>query len=130
MRRRRTSPRREIVGCYNHGAMNRMPRTHILIASVCIGVAVFLGGLGRAQDAKPATPPQDDLQSRVEDLADYLAHLIQEGNLAKAVVFDLVGPKGLRAPFGSWMADQISKTVAQRHPELQVIDRSTITPLL
>ncbi len=91
---------------------------------------MFLAGLGRTQDVKPPTPPQDDLQSRVEDLADYLAGFIQMGNPGKAVFFDLVGPKGLRAPFGNWMADQISTTVAQRHPDIQVIDRSTISPLL
>jgi len=81
------------------------------------------------QDAKPATPAQDDLQSRVEDLADYIAPFVQEGT-GKVVVFDLVGPKGLRAPFGNWLADQISTTIAQRYPALQVIDRSTINSLL
>ncbi len=110
--------------------MVRMLRTNVLVTILCIGLAVFLVSRGRAQDAKPATPSQDDLQSRVEDLADYLAHFIQEGNSGKAVVFDLVGPKGLRAPFGNWMADQISTTVAQRHPELQIVDRSAIGPLL
>src|SRR6267143_5224115 len=102
----------------------------VLVTNLCIGFAIFLGGRGTAQDVKAATPPQDDLQSRVEDLGDYLARFIQEGNPGKAVVFDLVGPKGLRAPFGSWMADQISTTVVQRHLDLQVIDRSTISPLL
>ena len=102
----------------------------VLVTNLCIGFAIFLGGRGTAQDVKAATPAQDDLQSRIEDLGDYLARFIQEGNPGKAVVFDLVGAKGLRAPFGSWMADQISTTVAQRHPELQVIDRSTISWLL
>jgi len=74
-------------------------------------------------------PAQDDLQSRVEDLADYIAPFVQEGT-GKVVVFDFVGPKGLRAPFGKWLADQISATIAQRYSALQVIDRSTISSLL
>ena len=124
------SPRRETVGCYNRGAMNRILRANILITTLCIGIAASLGSLGSTQDVKPPPPPQDDLQSRVEDLADFFAPFIQEGNTGKAVFFDLVGPKGLRAPFGNWLADQISASVARRYPTLNVIDRSTIGPLL
>jgi len=109
--------------------MTRKLRTDVLVATLCMGVALFGVGRGRSQDAKPATPAQDDLQSRVEDLADYIAPFVQEGT-GKVVVFDLVGPKGLRAPFGNWLADQISTTIAQRYPALQVIDRSTINSLL
>jgi hypothetical protein len=110
--------------------MNRILRANILITTLSIGIAASLGGLGKTQDVKPAPPPQDDLQSRVEDLADFFAPFIQEGNTGKAVFFDLVGPKGLRAPFGNWLADQISTSITRRYPALHVIDRSTISSLL
>jgi hypothetical protein len=109
--------------------MTRKLRADVLVATLCMGVALFGVSRGRSQDAKPATPAQDDLQSRVEDLADYIGPFVQEGT-GKVIVFDLVGPKGLRAPFGNWLADQISTTIAQRYPTLQVIDRSTINLLL
>ena len=110
--------------------MIRMMRRNVLITTLCIGVSVFLVGRAWAQDIKPETPPKDDLQSRVEDLADFFVPFIQEGNPGKVVFFDLVGPKGLRAPFGNWLADQISTSVARRYPTLQVIDRSTISSIL
>src|SRR6267143_401171 len=109
--------------------MNRILRPDILMTTLCIGVAVSLVSLARTQPVKPVTPPHDDLQSRVEDLADFFVPFIQEGNPGKAVFFDLVGPKGLRAPFGNWLADQISTNIARRYPTLHVIDRSTIGPL-
>lgn len=116
-------------GCYNRATMNRKLHTDVLVATLCMGIALFGVSRGRSQDAKSATPTQDDLQSRVEDLADYIAPFAQEGT-GKVIVFDLVGPKGLRAPFGNWLADQISATIAQRFPALQVIDRSTVNSLL
>src|SRR5260370_14730863 len=109
--------------------MSRKPRTDVLVVTLSIGVALFGVSRGRSQDVKSATPAQDELQSRVEDLADYIAPFVQEGT-GKVVVFDLVGPKELRAPFGNWLADHISTTIAQRYPALQVIDRSTIASLL
>ena len=123
-------PQRETAECYNRATMIRMMRRNVLITTLCIGVSVFLVGRAWAQDIKPETPPKDDLQSRVEDLADFFVPFIQEGNPGKVVFFDLVGPKGLRAPFGNWLADQISTSVARRYPTLQVIDRSTISSIL
>ena len=100
-----------------------------LIATLCVGVAVFLVSFGRTQEVKPTTSSQDDLQSRVEDLANFLGPFVQEGSPGKVVVFDLVGPEGLRAPFGNWLADQISTTLSQRYPAL-LINRSAISVLL
>ena len=90
---------------------------------------MLLASPATTQDTKAATP-DDQVQAKIEDLAERLGRSLQETHAKKVVVFDLVGPKGMRAPFGSWLADKVSAYLARRYPSLQVVDRSAIRPLL
>ncbi|MGA2483641.1 MAG: energy transducer TonB [Candidatus Acidiferrales bacterium] len=100
-----------------------------LTAAICAGVALLLASPATAQEDKTATP-DDQVEAKINDLAERVGHSLQKIHAKKILVFDLTGPEGMRAQFGSWLADQVSAYFARRYPELQMIDRSAIRPLL
>jgi TonB family protein len=107
----------------------RVLRFALLATTFCAELASLLASPAASQEIKAAAP-DDQVQAKIDDLAERLGRLLQEKHAEKVVVFDLTGPKDMRAPFGSWLADQVSTALARRYPALQVVDRSSIRPLL
>lgn len=101
----------------------------ILLALLCVGLTQSQPTPVIAQGVEPhAENPQ--IQAKIDSLAERLAKTLEEKHATKVIVFDPLGPAGLRGRFGSWFADEISSRLAKQHPPLQVIERDSIRPLL
>jgi TonB family protein len=72
-----------------------------------------------------AAPAQRDLSPK-ELLANRLVNGIAASGIRRVVVFDFTGPEGQLIPFGSWLTDEVSKSLAGRNIEVQVVDRSQL----
>jgi TonB family protein len=99
------------------------------VALLCAGLTPSQPTPLFAQGAEPAAEDAQ-IQAKLDSLAERLAKTLEEKHATKVIVFDLLGPQGLRAPFGSWLAGQISSRLAKQHLSLQVIERDSIRPLL
>jgi TonB family protein len=88
--------------------------------------AILLTGLtaftGNAQQAQPGSEQQAHI--RINVIVESLATQLIAAHKKKLVVFDLVLPETKPSPLGDWLADQISETLEQTHPELEIIPRS------
>jgi TonB family protein len=63
---------------------------------------------------------------QIAALAEKLALQFVAANKKKPFVFDLTLPGDLPSPLGEWLAGKISESLAQAHPELQVVPRSQL----
>jgi TonB family protein len=77
---------------------------------------------GKAQQFLPAAIDQP--QSQLAALAEQLGSQLLATNQKRPFILDLTLPNDARCPMGAWLADRISESLAQSHPELQVIPRS------
>ncbi len=88
--------------------------------------AILLAGLPAVssypQQAQPANEQQ--AHAKISAVAESLATQLIAAHKKKLVVFDLTLPETKPSPLGDWLADQISETLEQTHPELEVIPRS------
>jgi TonB family protein len=77
---------------------------------------------GTAQQLVPAATEQP--RAQIAALAERLGVQLLGANKKKPFILDLTLPNDLPCPLGAWLADRISESLAQTHPELEVIPRS------
>jgi TonB family protein len=77
---------------------------------------------GIAQQLLPAATEQPNAQMTA--LAERLAVQLLRANKKKPFILDLTLPNEIPCPLGAWLADRVSESLAQAHPELEVIPRS------
>jgi TonB family protein len=77
---------------------------------------------GAAQQLLPAATEQPNAQ--IAALAERLGVQLLAANKKKPFILDLALPNGFPCPLGAWLADKLSESLAQSHPELEVISRS------
>jgi TonB family protein len=77
---------------------------------------------GIAQQLLPAAAEQP--RAHIDALAERLGVQLLAADKKKPFILDLTLPNELECPLGAWLADRISESLAQTHPELQVIPRS------
>jgi TonB family protein len=93
----------------------------------CLIVAAF-GGDAAAQQSGPVTDEVSHAQ--IAALAERLAGQLLASKKPRPFILSLTLPGDVPAPpFGDWLADQISESLAQAHPELQVISRELANTL-
>ena len=61
--------------------------------------------------------------SGIAALADRLATQLDKEHKKKPFILDLTLPSDAPCPLGAWLSDRISESLADRHPEFEVIDR-------
>jgi TonB family protein len=76
---------------------------------------------GIAQQLLPAETEQP--RAQIAALAERLGIQLLAANKKKPFILDLTLPKETACPLGAWLADRISESLAQSHPELEVIPR-------
>lgn len=74
-----------------------------------------------AQQVLPV--PTEQPHAAIAALADRLGAQLLAANKKRPFILDLTLPNDLPCPLGVWLADRISESLAQAHPELQVVDR-------
>jgi len=77
---------------------------------------------GIAQQLLPAATEQPNAQ--ITALAERLGAQLLAANKKKPFILDLTLPNEIPCPLGAWLADRVSESLAQAHPELEVIPRS------
>ena len=77
---------------------------------------------GIAQQLLPAATEQPNAQ--ITALAERLGAQLLAANKKRPFILDLTLPNEGACPLGAWLADRISESLAQAHPELEVIPRS------
>src|SRR5260370_18031141 len=77
---------------------------------------------GIAQQPLPAATEQPNAQ--ITALAERLGSQLLAANKKKPFILDLTLPNEIPCPLGAWLADKLSESLAQAHPELEVIPRS------
>src|SRR5256885_6243895 len=88
---------------------------------VLLWMACACSFAGLAQQRPPVATEQPP--AAIAALAERLAAQLLVANKKKPFILDLSLPDDLPCPLGAWLADQISESLAQAHPELQVIAR-------
>lgn len=76
---------------------------------------------GIAQQLLPVATEQP--RAAIAALAERLGAQLLAANKKKPFVLDLTLPNDLPCPLGGWLADRISESLAQAHPELEVVNR-------
>lgn len=61
-----------------------------------------------------------------EVLAGRLANRLASSGIKRVIIFDFTGPEGQLIPFGSWLADAVSKSLAGRNEQVLILDRSQL----
>jgi TonB family protein len=97
--------------------LTKNPSFHFLALLV---LTAFLSPRVAAQ-SQPATPAVDPAISK---LAAKIAEPLQKANATKIVVADMSGPDGQTHPVGRWLAEQLSKSIHNDFPSLDLIARS------
>jgi TonB family protein len=82
-------------------------------------VVYALPGGTAGQQSLPDT--SDLSHPQIVALADRLAVQLLAANKKKPFILGLTLPGDVRCPLGDWLADRISESLAQAHPELEVI---------
>jgi TonB family protein len=77
---------------------------------------------GIAQQLLPAATERPNAQ--ITALAERLGSQLLAANKKKPFILDLTLPNEIPCPLGAWLADRVSESLAQAHPELEVIPRS------
>jgi TonB family protein len=94
---------------------------HAFLAVVLFMSAIF-GIETEAQSAEQAT------DSAITGLVESIAKPLKHANARKVIVFDFRGPNKQLHPVGKWLADQVSMTIRKEFPNIEVIDRSLLSP--
>ena len=94
---------------------------------VCIWIGTAFGFYATAQQPAPVTDEVSHAQ--IAALAERLASQLLAANKHRPFILGLTLPGDVPAPFGDWLADQISESLAQAHPELQVVPRELANTL-
>jgi TonB family protein len=89
---------------------------------VLVWVAWAFSARGAAQQLLPAAIEQPHAQ--IAALAERLGVQLLAANKKKPFILDLTLPNDVACPLGAWLADKLSESLAQSHPELEVIPRS------
>jgi TonB family protein len=76
---------------------------------------------GTAQQLLPAATEQP--RAAIAALAERLGKQLLAANKKKPFILDLNLPDDVPCPLGSWLADRISESLAQAHPELEIVAR-------
>jgi TonB family protein len=69
------------------------------------------------------TDPRELAHPQIAALAERLAVQLLAANKKKPFIFGLTLPGDMPCPLGEWLADKISESLAQAHPELEVVFR-------
>jgi TonB family protein len=77
------------------------------------------------KDPAAATPQP---HAEIAALAERLAVQLIAAEKKKPFILDLTLPGDTPCPLGTWLADRISESMAQGHPELEVVPRSLWNP--
>jgi TonB family protein len=85
-------------------------------------VASAFCALAIAQQLLPAATERPNAQ--ITALAERLGSQLLAANKKKPFILDLTLPNEIPCPLGAWLADRLSESLAQAHPELEVIPRS------
>jgi TonB family protein len=84
-------------------------------------VSVF-SARGTAQELLSAATEQP--RAAIAVLAERLGVQLLAANKKKPFILDLTLPNAVSCPLGAWLADKISESLAQSHPELDVVARN------
>lgn len=79
---------------------------------------------GRTAAQQLLTATTEESRPRIAALAERLAVQLLAAHKKRPFVLDLTLPGENPCPLGEWLADKISDSLAQTHPELEVIPRS------
>ena len=90
-------------------------------------IGAACGGYAVAQRSAPV--PDEVSRAQIAALAERLAIQLLAAKKHKPFILGLTLPGDVPAPFGEWLADQISESLAQAHPELQVVPRELANTL-
>ena len=93
-----------------------------LSALVLVWMASAFCTRGTAQQLLPALAEQPP--AAIAALAERLSVQLLAANKKKPLILDLTLPNGVPCPLGAWLADKLSESLAQAHPELEVIPRN------
>ena len=88
---------------------------------VLMWIAWVSCGLGLAQTLPAAATKQP--VGPIAALADRLAFQLVAANKKKPYILDLRLPNDQPCPLGIWLADRLSESLQQDHPELEVVSR-------
>jgi TonB family protein len=77
---------------------------------------------GDAQEPLPASTDQP--HTAISALAERLGVQLLAANKKNPFILDLTLPNEIPCPLGAWLADRVSESLAQAHPELEVIARN------
>ena len=88
-------------------------------------LVVFVLSASRRAAAQQSLPESSEQRSQVQiaALAEKLAVQLLSANRKKPFIFGLTLPGDVPSPLGDWLADEISESLTQAHPELEVIPR-------
>ena len=100
-----------LIGC----AVGRLLLVLVWLASVLDNRCVGQQHLLPDRTEQPRT--------QIAGLAERLADELVAANKKRPFLLDLTLPDDVPCPLGSWLADRISESLAQSHPELDVIPR-------
>ena len=90
-----------------------------LLAFLLLVPVVSRATLGRQSFTETSEVPH----AQIAALAERLAVQLLAANKKKPFIFGLTLPGDVPCPLGEWLADEISESLAQAHPELEVISR-------
>jgi TonB family protein len=77
----------------------------------------------RGDAQQPLSASADDPHTAVSALAERLGVQLLAADKKKPFILDLTLPNEIPSPLGAWLADKLSESLAQAHPELEVIPR-------
>jgi TonB family protein len=92
-------------------------RSCFRVGLVALFIYILLAGNTSGREAR-------DHSAGTERLTDELVSRLSDSGIRTLVVFDLTGPDSQILPFGSWIADRISNTVAGK--QFRVVARSRL----
>jgi TonB family protein len=95
------------------------------VGRALIAWILFGGAVGKCAAAQQLVPVTDEgSHAQIAALAERLATQLLAADKKKPFIFSLTLPGDTPVSFGDWLADQISESLAQAHPELQVVPRA------
>ncbi|HXN53167.1 MAG TPA: energy transducer TonB [Candidatus Acidoferrum sp.] len=88
---------------------------------VLVWMAWVFCARGAAQELLPPATQQPHAQ--ITALGERLGVQLLAANRKKPFILDLTLPNDVPCPLGAWLADRLSESLAESHPELEVIPR-------
>jgi protein TonB len=89
---------------------------------ILLWIASAFSVRGTAQQLLPAAT--EEPRAAIAALAERLGTQLLAANKKKPLILDLTLPNGVPCTLGAWLADKLSESLAQSHPELEVIPRN------